>query len=318
MSEEHFKESKEVIAYPESMPERFEEKPHEEEITVYSFKSKEEKAWSVVLIRYWRFAAIATAFAAIFIWIYAYCTNSLQYDSNKSEPTLNDTGNITEESSVNIIEDIQASVNTKKDPPEIMDESKIGVSILDYVDDEFSFYPLAGESQGISVIIIHTHASEYISESISVTEAGAVIAQLLNSAGIGTFHCITEHDKEGSIGAYERMRESVDVLREDYKEILLIIDLHDSDTNAPLTFTVGTGQNFGWKENLRICTAIYNKTEKYKGVIRLLPDSLGQNNGVLTVSIGIGGKAENDQEARNIIASTVNAIISLFNETTPD
>lgn len=319
MSEESINESKKIIVYPESSPEPVCEKNGGESIRVaVSAKINPRMHWREILVKYWRFAAIATAFAAIFACIYLLCTDEFQQDVSSGDLIPNENTNITLEDTEKQEETLQASADAVYNLPEVIDESKLGIEISNYFNEDFSLHPLAGANDAIKVLIVHSHAAEYVSETVSVAAAGEAMAQLLNSAEIGTVHCITKHDSDGNIGAYERMRESVYTLIDQYEDLVLVIDLHDSDTGTPLTFTVGTGFDFGWKENLRLCAAISKKTYGCNSTIRLLPDDLGQNNGLLTVNVGIGDRAEDDTDVRKIIASVVNAIIDLFNENTPE
>jgi hypothetical protein len=94
----------------------------------------------------------------------------------------------------------------------------------------------------------------------------------------------------------------------------LIIDLHSSDSGSPITFTVGTGSDYGWEENLRAVLAVTEYLDSGEASVRLLPGDLGQNSGVVTLNVGIGGKNFDDTTARSAIASLVNAIIRLYDE----
>lgn len=315
MSEDNYIDINDIIKYPESLPENAEGKAAKDEIRILNNYRKGNR--KPVANGFFRFAVTVAAFIGLFSVVYLLSkTIEYQRDGNNfyddSDPPVS--GDSLQES----YEDTDVSVKEEKEPPRIIDEAKTGINMSDYYDDTMSLSHLLNNENKISVLLVHSHASEYVSESISVTDAGEAMAQLLNSAGIGTLHCKTEHDSEGFIGAYSKMRESVLSLRNVNSGIVLVIDVHDSDTSYPLTFTVGTGADFGWKENLRLSAAIYKNMSSDVGIIRLLPSDLAQNNGALTVHVGIGNKSADDEEARRIISAFVDSIIELSTENTPD
>lgn len=196
-------------------------------------------------------------------------------------------------------------------PPTVIDESKVGVEIC--LDEEYALSPLFKASDGVKVLIVHSHNSEYVSDSLTVTDAGNVITQLLTVAGIETYHCVTVHDAEGNIGSYLKMKESVSSLIEKHSDVVCVIDFHDSDSGLPVTFTVGT-DCVGWNENLRLAEAVCGKMKGIQTAFRFLPGALGQDSGVLTLNLGLGGVGFSDDDARSAIAAFANAFIEICNE----
>lgn len=130
-------------------------------------------------------------------------------------------------------------------------------------------------------------------------------------------HCRELHDTESSLGAYDRMNMTLAGLREENDSVVLVIDIHDSDSGKPLTFTVGTGFEYGWKENLKLVSAISKNITDAETAIRLLPSELGQNNGILTLNVGICGKDYSDNEARKALASLARALLTVCENSTP-
>ena len=195
--------------------------------------------------------------------------------------------------------------------PVVIDESKISAEIN--FDEKYSLNSLIKASEGVKIVILHSHNSEYVSDSISVSDAGDVISQLFTSAGLETYHCVTVHDKEGSLGAYSRMKESLTSILEKYPATVCVIDIHDSDSGLPVTFTVGT-DGAGWNENLRLAQAICGRMTGIETAFRFLPGSLGQDSGILTINIGIGNGDCSESEARAAISSFAQAFIETCNE----
>ncbi len=197
-------------------------------------------------------------------------------------------------------------------PPTVIDESKSGIEI-NIKNEDYTLHPLMLSSDGVKVLIVHSHNSEYVSDSLTVTDAGNVISQLLISAGIETYHCVAEHDAEGNIGSYLRMKESVAALIEKHPDTVCVIDIHNSDSGLPVTFTVGT-EGIGWNENFRLAEAVCGKMTEMKTAFRFLPGTLGQNSGILTLNVGLCGKGNSDDEARAAIGTFANAFIEICNE----
>lgn len=198
--------------------------------------------------------------------------------------------------------------------PLVIDESKAGIA-PDVMNTDYSLHHLVEASDGVKLLIVHSHNSESVSSLISVADAGSAIAQILTSAGIDTLHSTVLHDSEGSIGAYSKMKTTVSSVLEKHPGVFCVIDLHDSDSGLPLTFTVAT-EGEGWSENLRLAEAVCGRITDTQSAFRFLPGTLGQDNGILTLNVGICGESYEDQEARAVISSLADAIIEICNEKT--
>ncbi len=196
-------------------------------------------------------------------------------------------------------------------PPVIIDESKTDIKFD--MSEEYSLGALIGSSTGIEILILHSHNSEKVSESISVGDAGEVMAQIISSAGINVYHCNTEHDASGTVGAYIKMKETLSELLSEHPDVVCVLDIHDSDSGMPVTFTVGTDYD-GWRENFRIASAVCGQMKDTETAFRLLPGALGQDSGVLTLNVGICGGGFSNDEAREAIAALTEALIKICNE----
>ena len=100
--------------------------------------------------------------------------------------------------------------------------------------------------------------------------------------------------------------------------MLLIIDLHSSEKETKILFDIGVAIDYSWKENLRAAASIYNKMNQVEAVVRLLPRDLGQNCGIVTVSIAIGYPECDDESSRKLISELALSIIDMFKESTPE
>lgn len=314
MDTEKFSDSKEVIPYKS--------KPLEEIIGRYGSEEKirifePEKRHAVrrLFFRAWSLLAVTIAFAALFVCIYYF-----YYYEEKSmlENTIGKL--LTEPTDITVAAspDDECADHAKKDkqidPPLIIDESKTGIDITPELTSEYTLAPLISSTEGVKVIIIHSHNSECVSESVTVFDAGEAIAQILNSAGITTLHCDRIHDGESSIGSYKRMNESLKRLISENPSAICVIDLHDSDSGLPITFTIATASDYAWQENLKLAAAIYGKLDDVGGAFRFLPVDLGQNNGLLSVNLGIGGRDCDDLSARRAVAAFSEAFIEICNK----
>ncbi len=291
--------SKSIIPYEEKPIEKIDEQEQEELRRFAPIKIRKREKWTQVLLRYWKFASMTAAFAVIFFLALGL---DMKDDGDEEASDINSDLGVTVSASVTEVPDIE------KQLPVFMNESDFDIVLDDYYSDGYSLSNL----NGAKILIIHSHNSEYISESISVSDAGKVVSDILNSAGISSVHNTEEHDASGSIGAYDRMRESVLSQLEKDSDIALVIDIHDSDGGLPVTFTVGTGSGFGWEENVRLACAVYSKMDKVSGAVRILPSNLGQSTGVLMLNIGIGSTSANDTESRETVAALARALISIL------
>ncbi len=194
--------------------------------------------------------------------------------------------------------------------PLVINESMLDINIEEYFNVD-SYVSLPQES-GIKVLIVNSHSSEQASSSLSVSDLGEDLAKILVSRGIATYFDDTANDAGGTIGAYSRMSDRVVQLLSKYSQAVVVIDIHDSSSGAPITFTVGTSEGFAWQENLRFACSIYKETKNSDAAIRLLPSELGQNNGLLTLNVGIGGQLCDDSTARALLASVADALTMIL------
>ena len=153
---------------------------------------------------------------------------------------------------------------------------------------------------------------------MSVIDAGEVIMQFLTTAEIGAVHCKVPHDNNGRIGAYNSMKDTVLKLKQEHPGVVLVIDLHGSDSSSQILFDIGSETKYAWKENLLVATKLCYNMDRNDTAIRILPDNLGQDNGIITINVSLGQEEADDSFARELIADLSLGIISLFAESTPD
>lgn len=185
----------------------------------------------------------------------------------------------------------------------VIDEGLSGISVNDIDTSTYSLSSLVENTDGVKIIIIHSHSSEMFSENIGIVEAGDVLGELLRSSGIGVYHERKSFDSEGVIGAYDRMETELSKLLEKYPETVCVIDLHDSDLQSPLTITVSTESEHGRSDNLMLSLAVYRRYDGVESGLRLVPSSVGQTHSRLSLHIGVGGTDRSDEEARAALAA---------------
>ena len=194
--------------------------------------------------------------------------------------------------------------------PLIIDESSFEINLVEYLNEDN--YIKIPHGDGIKVLIVNSHSSERVSDSLSASDLGEDLAKILESRGVGTYFDNTSNDESGVIGAYARMSEKIAMLKEKYNEAVIVIDIHDSDSGSPFTFTIGATEGFSWEENLRLACNIYKLMKDTDAMFRFLPTSLGQDTGLLTLNIGIGGNMTDDSAARAMLASFADALSQLL------
>ena len=194
--------------------------------------------------------------------------------------------------------------------PLIINESGKETDFASILKEESYFRLPPGD--GIKVIIVNTHPSETVADGITAAEMAEELLKLLQSRGISAYLDNTQYDAQGVIGAYKRMSENVEKLKDIYKEAVVVIDLHDSDSGARYTFTVGTSDCFAWQENLRFSGAIYRSMNCTDAAFRMLPTSLGQDNCLLNVNIGIGSSECTALETRELLSAFCDALVEIL------
>lgn len=198
----------------------------------------------------------------------------------------------------------------------IQNETDAELDFDELIKENYSLSSLFSSSAEAYVLILHSHSSEYVCSGMSVVTAGDALTQLISSGGISCIHSNAEHDKDTAFGAYSKMKETVLKLSEEKNAPVIVIDLHDSDTGAPLTFTVGSGSVFGWRENLRFAVALCKEMSS-TSVLRVVPGKLGQDAGGLILHVGIGGKGYGKEDARKVVSELANAIIKICTKDPP-
>jgi hypothetical protein len=276
----------------------------DDEIRLYRPKKKNERGvlFSACL-RLWRFLLMVTAFFLIYFCLYQlYVNNASADDDIQAFVPPEETGN--------------KVMNVEKEfaPALLINESKIDIDGDAIFNEGYDFCFPNGD--GVKVIIVNTHSSEKVSSEVSVRQFSEDLLKILQSRGISAYFDDTRFDEQGSMGAYTRMSEKVKKMRDIYNEAVVVIDLHDSDSGAPLTFTVGSDESYAWQENLRFACYIYKKMKCNDGAIRILPSSLGQDNGLLSINVGIGGVDYSGIEAREMLSVFADAISEIL-KTTP-
>jgi len=223
-------------------------------------------------------------------------------------------------------------------------ESKLGFSIEEN-----------GEPQ---VLILHTHATEsymlngndYYTDSDSprntnnsynMTAIGEIVANRLNTAGIGTIQDKTKHDYPSYNESYSRAAKTICSYQNQYKSIKVIIDIHrdsivdDSGTKTKLTKTIngkkaaqimivmgsqsGSVKNFpNYEENLKLAFKLQEKIEStYKGLARglyLMPRNYNESLSTGSMLIEIGTDANTLEEAKYSAELLSDCLVTLLKE----
>lgn len=146
-----------------------------------------------------------------------------------------------------------------------------------------------------AVLIVCSHTSERVAPDVGVTEAAAKLGEALRLRGIPCAVMPAAFDGGGSLGAYAAMNDALPDLRENAPDAFLLLDLHSSDTEAPLTLTVGTGVE-GMRENYLLAASVAARLPADAVVVRLVPGAVGQGSGMLSLHAGLcaadGAEAE--------------------------
>lgn len=193
-----------------------------------------------------------------------------------------------------------------------LDESAMGIDIHAINTDTYTLSPVIKSESEVRVIIMHSHSSERVSADLGVAALGEALCKSLNEAGIAAFHCTDKMDKSGVIGAYNNMKTRLSELRRSYPKAALVIDLHNSDVGDELTITVGTGDSFGWTENLTLALALCRELNLGEAcALRVLPSAIGQDSGLLSLHLGIGGVEQSEESAIHLLESFVNAFVNI-------
>jgi len=188
------------------------------------------------------------------------------------------------------------------------------------------------------VLILSTHATESYSsheadgfrttdDNANMIHPSAVIADILEAAGIGVIHCRTRFDEEDFTLAYYNASLEIRAQLRDHPSIQYIIDVHrdsvqtadgtylamETDGMAQMMFVVGTDHGGSghteWEENLGLAARLHNAMEaKQPGVMRpinLRSASFNQQytRGSLILEIGsCAGSLENAVKSAELFA----------------
>ncbi len=207
------------------------------------------------------------------------------------------------------------------------------------------------------VLIMHTHATEcYMGEARdyytsadnsrttdngeNVTHIGDIIAQKLESAGIGVIHDKTQHDYPSYTGSYSRSEATVNEYLRQYPSIKIVLDIHrdsialnETDRVRPVAeingrraaqvmlcmgSQSGTVKNHpNWRENFRLALKLQQTLEvMYPGLARplvLASKLYNQNLTTGSLLIEMGTESNTLAEAEYSAELTANALISLLN-----
>lgn len=202
------------------------------------------------------------------------------------------------------------------------------------------------------ILIYHTHAGEtyvnsptgnyhsYDKENATL-EIGALLTQELNKRGRGVVHNTTYHDMPEFTGAYSRSLKTIENMKQRYKSIDIIIDLHrdgrditsekakkdfhDSCTTningeqlAKFLFVVGE-KSENYSSNLKLAKEITAFAEsKYPGITRPVVKKpkakFNQYKSNHPLLIEVGGNANTTEEAKASVKYIAEVIDEFFKQ----
>lgn len=167
--------------------------------------------------------------------------------------------------------------------------------------------PVKLGSQGVQVLIMHTHGTESYTpspgheytasgdyrttdSSCNMLRVGQVITDRLNERGISTVHSTTLNDYPAYSGSYNRALKDIQSYIEQYPTIQVVIDVHrdaivsgdtyyktsaqvDGRETAQLMMVTGTDEgglsHDGWRNNLTFQAQLHNRlNSEYPGIMR--------------------------------------------------
>ena len=201
------------------------------------------------------------------------------------------------------------------------------------------------------VLILHSHTTESFEQTADRYEEssayrtldpghnmlalGEIVAQILESAGIGVVHDKTLHDYPSYNGSYTHAAASTKAYLEQYPTIQLILDLHrdaadtpsgqmatkctiDGERGAQLMFVLGTDKRLShpdWEQNLSLALKLQILLEKENpGICRdltLSKNRYNQHLGKYALLIEIGAAGNTLDEAKLAARELGEAIIKL-------
>ena len=167
--------------------------------------------------------------------------------------------------------------------------------------------PVALGSEGVQVLIMHTHGTEAYTPSpghtytasgeyrttdsaANMLRVGKEICDALNARGISTVHSTTLNDYPAYNGSYNRALKDIQSYVNKYPSIRLVIDVHrdaiasggtyyktsadiDGAQTAQLMFVTGTDagglSHDGWRDNLAFQAQLHDRLNStYPGIMR--------------------------------------------------
>ena len=201
------------------------------------------------------------------------------------------------------------------------------------------------------VLILHSHTTESFAQTADRYEEssayrtldpghnmlalGALVAEILESAGIGVIHDSDYHDYPSYNGAYSHAAASTRAYLEQYPTIELILDLHRDAADTPtgqmstsctvggekaaqLMFVLGTDKRLNhpdWAQNLSLALKLQVLLEKENpGICRSLTLSKNRYNqhlGAYALLIEIGAAGNTLEEAKIAARELAEAIAQL-------
>ena len=206
-----------------------------------------------------------------------------------------------------------------------------------------------------TVLILHTHTSECytrddgeefelsgsyrtLDPGYNLLCLGELVAEELESAGIGVIHDTQFHDYPSYNGAYADAAASTEAILAEYPSIRLVLDLHrdaadtdygqmvtscsvDGETSAQLMFVVGTDAGTlphpDWEKNLSLALKLQVLLERDNpGICRnlnLTYQRYNQHLGERALLIEIGAAGNTLSEAKIAARELAQAIIALKN-----
>ena len=205
------------------------------------------------------------------------------------------------------------------------------------------------------VLILHSHTTESFEQTADRYEEtsayrtlepghnmialGELVAEILESAGIGVIHDTTLHDYPSYNGAYSHAAASTKAYLEKYPTIELILDLHrdaadtptgqmatrctiGGETAAQLMFVLGTDKRLNhpdWEQNLSLALKLQVLLEKENpGSCRdltLSKNRYNQHLGAYALLVEIGAAGNTLEEAKIAARELAEAIVALAQNT---
>ena len=266
-------------------------------------RKKKRKSAYPAFLGFCKLISLFLAFAALFYIAFV--------DKTQTKSDASDTSAIDKEVAATPSTTISPNGEGENGKFIFLDESGMGINIHAINTDGYTLSPIIKSESGVRVIIMHSHSSERVAEGLGVAALGEELCKRLNEAGIGAFHCTDKFDKNGVIGAYNNMKTRLEVLRKSYPNAALVIDLHNSDVGDELTLSVGAEDSFGWTENLTLALALCRQLNLGEAcALRVLPSAIGQDNGLLSLHLGIGGEGRSEE----MVAQGLDAFVKAFTE----